>query len=586
VIRQALAIGVVLLLALAAATARARRDPPIESSRLSWVATAHQLGPVSYRDPAGAVSPDGRWIAYSEGRFLRVRPLTGGPSVEFPPGASQIRHLAWNPDSRRIVANGDTTPGSWALYDRASATRQPLWSDRRDTPSLTQLTWTPDGRELTGAAYGRDGAAVWTIPVDGGPGTSNAVPLRISYPAWTPKRELACIATVNGRERITLPCGGAALRAQPDADAFGPIAFSPDGATAYAALGNENGTVDLWAIPTASGTAQRLSAFSRDSYAPSVAADGSVVFKVQSYRTVVAVAPTAGGIATPLTTFHSETPSWDPTGKWLGVTYGTWRRIPDDAKYPDIAQDAGILSAEESQPVSAPARIVHDSASEDQSLCWSPNGEWIVFHSHKDQSDDLWIRRADGVPSARRITMLGRGAESGWPRWSADGRWLLFTAASRTARRTAIYVLGMDQAAGAVTAEARELDLAGFDASIFHAEWLDRGATIAAIAKEGPGRHVIVTLPRDGGTPHVVHRFESEHDIPGLGVSPDGQRVAFVAPAPGGFFQIFEMPVAGGTPRQVTTDPSNKTQPAWSPDGRRLAFTVWSYDAQFWRVSR
>jgi Tol biopolymer transport system component len=34
----------------------------------------------------------------------------------------------------------------------------------------------------------------------------------------------------------------------------------------------------------------------------------------------------------------------------------------------------------------------------------------------------------------------------------------------------------------------------------------------------------------------------------------------------------------------VTTDPSNKSQPAWSPDGQRLAFTVWNYDAQFWRL--
>ena len=45
--------------------------------------------------------------------------------------------------------------------------------------------------------------------------------------------------------------------------------------------------------------------------------------------------------------------------------------------------------------------------------------------------------------------------------------------------------------------------------------------TIAAVAKEGPGRHVIVTLPRDGGAPRSVHRFESEHDLPGLGVEID-----------------------------------------------------------------
>ena len=33
--------------------------------------------------------------------------------------------------------------------------------------------------------------------------------------------------------------------------------------------------------------------------------------------------------------------------------------------------------------------------SEDQSLCWSPNGKWIVYHSHKDQGDDLYLVPAD-----------------------------------------------------------------------------------------------------------------------------------------------------------------------------------------------
>ena len=164
------------------------------------------------------------------------------------------------------------------------------------------------------------------------------------------------------------------VRTDPDLDVYGPLAFAPDGATVYMALANATGTVDLWAAPTGGGRARRLTSFSRDTYAPTVSADGSLLFKVQSYRTIVALAPAEGGPSQPLASFQSETPSWDPTGRFLGITYGTWRRVVDDAKYPDIAQDAGIIAVDPAQPAAQPSSVAHASGSEDQSLCWSPNG--------------------------------------------------------------------------------------------------------------------------------------------------------------------------------------------------------------------
>ena len=121
-------------------------------------------------------------------------------------------------------------------------------------------------------------------------------------------------------------------------------------------------------------------------------------------------------------------PRGDPTGRYIGLTYGNWRRVVDDVGYPDIGQDVGIIAVDWETTATEPARIVEASESEDQSMFWSPNGKWIAFHSHQQLSDDLWIQPADGSAPIRRITHLGRGAEAGWPRWSPDGRWIVFPA--------------------------------------------------------------------------------------------------------------------------------------------------------------
>ena len=577
---------VLLVAALAAILWRSHpvsSDPQTDVRQMAWVATAHQYGPVGYRDPAAAISPDGRWVAYSEGRFLRVRPIGGGPVVDLPPAEQQFRQLAWHPDSRKILAGG-------AVYDRVARTLEQFRGTDNESPArellavLRQAVWSPDGQRLAAVVNGRDGSELWVLPMANGTPEVTRVESRASSAAWTPDGRVACLAVVDGKSRVSIPCGKTQVRTNPDLDVYGPIAFSPDGATVYGGMPNATGTLDLWAIPVAGGRARKLTAFARDTYAPSVAADGTVLFKSQSYRTIVATAPADGGPVHPLSTFQSETPSWDPSGRWIGITYGTWRRVVDDAHYPDIAQEVGIISADVEEAADRPARVVHESNSEDQSLCWSPNGKWIAFHSHKEQSDDIWLRPAEADGTARRISMLGRGAETGWPRWSADGKWLLFEGASRTTRRSVLYVAGINQDTGEVYAPPSEIAIAGLDAEIIHGEWMPDNEHFVALIKQGPGRHAIITTTRTGGDLHVVHEFSSEHDAPGLGVSPNGRDVAFIAPASDGFFQVFRMAIAGGEPHQVTTDPSNKTQPAWSPDGRRIAFTVWNYDAQLWTI--
>lgn len=481
-------------------TALAAADTPT----FSYVTTAHQLGVVGYRDPAGVISPDGKRFAYSEGRFIRVIPIGGGAPISLPPAEAQVRNLAWT--SNDTVVAVPRPPASFPMADGAKA----------------------------------------------------------------------CVVD----RRLVIPCEGAKQTLDPDVDVIGPIAFTAD--RVYFASPSDNGMVALWTADLRSKKAHRISSFSRDAYAPSVAADGTVVFKVQSYRTHIADVDAAGGATRQLATFQSETPSYHPTLPLLSFTYGTWRRQLDDGKYPDIAQEIGTIDLGKTIPADQPLNVIAKSESEDQAMTWSPNGKWIAFHSHREMSDDVWLRPADGSKPDRRITFLGRGAEVGWPRWSPDGKLVLLDGARKSDGRSVLYTIGVDQDSGAITSDLTEIPAEGITGDITHAEW--RGnAAVVGLVKVAPGQHEIISLPLKGGTARVIHHFATEHDFSGLGISPDGKYLAFTAPASDGYYQIYKISSSGDAPPvQLTTDPSNKTQPAFSPEGVRIAFTIWSYDATFW----
>ena len=590
-------LGVILLSTVAPASAQ----PPVgQAPRFRFVVEARQLGPVGYRDPVGVMSPDGEWLAFASQGRLQVTHVAGGV-VRVLGTAGRGTAIAWQSDSRHVAAlQFDSTGASgWWRIDVASGDRARLWTGSFpsaapnggvagaapaaiDPNRFREVTWSPDGTRLAGMLQQARGVLLWTGKSDGTDGRAETVDGRVGSIAWLPNgKTLACLIAAQGRQYLSIPCG--TRPSPPNAtEAYGPIAFSPDGSKVYFGAPNAKGTLDLWMRPVAGGAPTRLTSFARDTYAPSIARSGRVMFGTQDYRVFVAVVPSGGGPARQLTSFQSETPSWSRDDRMIGVTYGTWRRIVDDAHYPDIAQDLGLVRADADTPAAAPAAIVRASSSEDQGLDWSPNGHWIVLHSHANGLDDVWIQPTNGSTPARSITR--GGTETGWPRWSPDGRWIAYSTQLPEGGRMrgTLFTVGIDSAAGTVTREARRVSIDHYSGDIDQVEWSARSDSIVVSAAEGGNRRAIYVVPREGGAARLVHRYTSEQQFSGVGVSPDFRWVAFVAPANDGHFQVFRVPIEGGTPTQVTFDPTDKTQPAVSHDGTRIAFTVFRYGMQFW----
>jgi Tol biopolymer transport system component len=88
---------------------------------------------------------------------------------------------------------------------------------------------------------------------------------------------------------------------------------------------------------------------------------------------------------------------------------------------------------------------------------------------------------------------------------------------------------------------------------------------------ERSGNADLWRLPLAGGPPERLTTDPGGDFYPA--VSPDGREVAFHS-VRSGDRDIYVMPVAGGSPVQVSTSPLDDAVPAWSPDGQALIWRV------------
>lgn len=243
-----------------------------------------------------------------------------------------------------------------------------------------------------------------------------------------------------------------------------------------------------------------------------------------------------------------QAPAWSPDGRT--IVFVNWR---------DGNGEVYAMDANGSEP-----RNLTQNPAKDVRPAWSPDGRRIAFVSRRDGNSEVYVMKADG--SGKRNLTRDR-ANDDYPTWSHDGRKIAFMRGQLY--NNTLYVVNADGSG------LRRLTLRvpeGTPQSTGRPRggrlvWSPDGRTIYF------GRYLVRT---DGsGARRLPY-------IPLTAVwSPDGRRIAFTrergrtGPGPCCYHapaDIYVMNADGSGTRKLTHNARNNAEPAWSPDGRKIAF--------------
>jgi Tol biopolymer transport system component len=167
--------------------------------------------------------------------------------------------------------------------------------------------------------------------------------------------------------------------------------------------------------------------------------------------------------------------------------------------------------------------LTEDCQEDDTQPAFSPDGEWIAFHSQRE-GGGVFVMSATGE-SVRRLTPAGHYYH---PAWSPDGQEILCTRenvvdpAERTAGQRKLWAF--------TVGDGRERLVTSDDAA--QPQWSPHGRRIACWGNRQKTQRDIWTMPARGGEP--VDVTNDEHLDWNPVWSPDGKRLYFLSDRAGG----------------------------------------------------
>ena len=261
-----------------------------------------------------------------------------------------------------------------------------------------------------------------------------------------------------------------------------------------------------------------------------------------------------------------------PDGKWLAYSVTTVD-LERNTKTPELWLQA-IAGGE---PLKLAVAAPGDGGPE-----FAPDGHSVLFLSGRDGGQQVWLADFDGATgatsNAKRLTGIATEADNA--KWSPDGKAIVFTsavypdcAAITVADQTTGDQCNKDRDAAAAASKVK----AQIFTHLLYRHWNhftgEKRSHLFLVAVEGGA--VRDLTPNDA---HDVPPFSLEGGG-GFAFAPDGKELAFTEnldpePAISTNADIFTLDLTDASPKpvKISTSPGGDFNPAYSPDGKWLAW--------------
>lgn len=196
-------------------------------------------------------------------------------------------------------------------------------------------------------------------------------------------------------------------------------------------------------------------------------------------------------------------------------------------------------------------------------LAWSPDGQKLAAATHRA----IWVMNADGGDAARVTPPVHSkfGVFVGWmsPSWSPDGKRIAYTFSSTAKADRNVWVMNADGRDKHRVTRTR-------DCSEMHVDWSATGQLVTTCVWGWGSRHLIV-MNADGSGRHSLYIDTPPNGAYEPAWSPDGRRIAFAHfAAKGAAIEIIDADT--GLVRYLVANGQVNVSPTWSPNGRQIAF--------------